>query len=507
MTRPVRNVIAKLKDISIIDALAEPSLLGQSLVGGIESWGPWLGFLRAFFGLPMDDDEAELYRACTGRQGLPEGRFRTGYLICGRGGGKSFMMALIAVYLACFRDWTAGLAPGGKPIVLLVAPTREQAKIALGYVVGILERSPVLRPLIASVTASVVELKTGVSVEIVSANYRAVRGRAVCCCLIDECAFLRQDESANPDVEIVNAIEPALGRFGEKGVLLIGSTPYARRGVLYEGFRDYHGKEDIDAVCWVSPTRTMNPTYDQKVIDKAIAKDEARGRSEYFAEFRSDIEGFLNRDAIEACVSIGVFERGPLPKFKYVGFVDPAGGSGGDAMTLAIAHQEGNVAILDVIRERKPPFSPEAVTSEFCELLKTYKLAVVTGDNYGSGLAQEPFKKRGINYVVSDRVRSELYLSALPLINSRRVDLLDHSKMLMQFMTLERRVGRSGKDSIDHSPNAGCHDDVANAVAGAIVNAISTRGPMIISDEVLRRSAQPMPRPNYATGQKMKCFF
>jgi hypothetical protein len=32
---------------------------------------------------------------------------------------------------------------------------------------------------------------------------------------------------------------------------------------------------------------------------------------------------------------------------------------------------------------------------------------------------------------------------------------------------LERRTARGGKDSIDHSP--GQHDDVANAVAGALV--------------------------------------
>jgi hypothetical protein len=34
-----------------------------------------------------------------------------------------------------------------------------------------------------------------------------------------------------------------------------------------------------------------------------------------------------------------------------------------------------------------------------------------------------------------------------------------------QICGLERRTGRSGKDSIDHAPNG--HDDLANAVAGA----------------------------------------
>jgi hypothetical protein len=42
---------------------------------------------------------------------------------------------------------------------------------------------------------------------------------------------------------------------------------------------------------------------------------------------------------------------------SYLAFVDPSGGSG-DGMTLAIGHQEDDVAVLDAIRERRPPFSP-----------------------------------------------------------------------------------------------------------------------------------------------------
>ena len=46
-------------------------------------------------------------------------------------------------------------------------------------------------------------------------------------------------------------------------------------------------------------------------------------------------------------------------------------------MTLAIAHKDGDRAILDAAREVKPPFSPEAVTTDFAELLKTYGLKAV----------------------------------------------------------------------------------------------------------------------------------
>jgi hypothetical protein len=68
----------------------------------------------------------------------------------------------------------------------------------------------------------------------------------------------------------------------------------------------------------------------------------------------------------------------------------------------------------------------------------------------------------------------------LPLINAGGVDLLDHDRMVTQLVGLERRTARSGKDSIDHSP--GGHDDIANAVAGAIINVPRTdrtsRGPV-----------------------------
>jgi hypothetical protein len=82
------------------------------------------------------------------------------------------------------------------------------------------------------------------------------------------------------------------------------------------------------------------------------------------AQFRTDVEGFLTPEAVEACVRVGVRERPAERKHSYVAFVDPSGGSS-DAMTLAIAHTEGKTQILDVIRERKPPFSPEAVVEEY----------------------------------------------------------------------------------------------------------------------------------------------
>ncbi len=96
-------------------------------------------------------------------------------------------------------------------------------------------------------------------------------------------------------------------------MLLCASSPYARRGARFDAWRKHFGKDGDQVLVWHAPTRDMNPTVPQRVIDEAMERDPASAAAEYGAEFRSDIEGFVSRDAIEACVSHGVRERAPVP--------------------------------------------------------------------------------------------------------------------------------------------------------------------------------------------------
>ena len=140
-----------------------------------------------------------------------------------------------------------------------------------------------------------------------------------------------------------------------------------------------------------------------------------------------------------------------------------AGGSA-DCMTLAIGHREKDVVVVDAVREVRPPFSPEDVVTEFCATLKSYRVTKVTGDRYGGEWPREQFRKQGVVYELSEQPKSVLYQSMLPLLNSRRIDLLDHPRLINQLCGLERRTARGGRDSIDHAP--GGHDDIGNCVAG-----------------------------------------
>ena len=95
----------------------------------------------------------------------------------------------------------------------------------------------------------------------------------------------------------------------------------------------------------------------------------------------------------------------------------------------------------------------------------THKDAV--GDNYGGEWPVAEFAKHRITYQLSEKHRSQLYLELIPALNSRRVELPDDRRMIDELRRLERRRGRSGKDTIDH-PAYGGSDDLANSIAGAV---------------------------------------
>ncbi|HEV7910048.1 MAG TPA: hypothetical protein VGP28_02965, partial [Methylocella sp.] len=289
---------------------------------------------------------------------------------------------MIAVFLAVFKDWRKYLSPGERAIILLVAADREQAKILHRYCQGILS-PPILQSSVLNVTASEIELKGGVTIEVVTRSYRTVRGRSVCVAVLDELAFWRDDDSANPDSEVLNAVRASMATFGGDAMVIAGSSPYARRGVLWDAFRRWHAKDDHENLVWVAPTRVMNPSVPQSFIDSEFERDPASANSEYNAEFRDDIAAFIDRDIVEGCVDRGVHERLRLAGQQYVCFIDSAGGSGSDSFTGAIAHKEGNVFFLDAVREYRPPFSPKNVVEEIAHWMKSYGVSRAQSDKWG----------------------------------------------------------------------------------------------------------------------------
>jgi hypothetical protein len=451
--------------MSLIDACADKNLFA-GWFRDRRTWASWFVFLRALFGLPLAPEQLALFRECTGRTTAPTEPATSSFLICGRRAGKSFILALCAVYLATFRDYRQYLQPGERATVMVIATDRKQARVIFRYVRGLLRGVPMLARMLGRELAESFDLSNSVTIEVAAASYKTTRGYAICAALLDELAFWGGEDSAEPDYEIINAIRPAMATI-PGSMMLCASSPYSQRGALWDAWRKHFGRDGDAVLVWKAATRTMNPTVPQSVIDQATEHDAASAASEYLAEFRSDIAAFISREILDASVARGCFERPPTGGVVYLAFCDPSGGSS-DSMTVAIAHREASgVTVVDCLRERRAPFSPDAVVTEFAALLKSYNIVSVRGDRYGGAWPAERFLAHGISYEPSEKPKSDLYKELLPLLNSGRVELLDDQRLINQLAGLERRTARGGRDSIDHGP--GSHDDVANACAGALV--------------------------------------
>lgn len=465
-------------------------LVGKEWYGA--DWAAWRSFVATLFGQELTPTELAYYRRCTGLDGPPAvGRVkRTAWVPVGRRGGKSRTLALITAYLSTAIDWLPYLAPGERGYIVVLAAQRKQAAVIMSYLKAALLGHPRLRPLVQNVLVESIDLVGNVTVEVVTASIAAVRSRTVLCALCDEIAFWRSDEaSANPDAEILAALRPAMLTIPDS-MLLAASSPYARKGALWEAYDRYYGKVE-DPLVWQAPTRVMHPSVPEEFIREEYDKDPVAADAEYGANFRSDVAAYIPREAVRAVTVPGRMEVAPQRRsgIRYYAFIDPSGGSGGDSMTLAIAHRAGDgTGVLDCVRELRPPFSPEGAVVEFAETLKSYDALEVVGDRFGGEWPRERFKLHGIRYVVSEKTKSQIYREFMPLINAQRAELLDLPRLFDQVSSLERRTARGGRDSIDHPP--GGHDDVANVAAGALVLAAGGPAPLIVTPEALRVAAR-----------------
>ena len=174
----------------------------------------------------------------------------------------------------------------------------------------------------------------------------------------------------------------------------------------------------------------------------------------------------FDAEKVEDAIVKGRTVLPPQPGLSYIGFCDLSGGGGDDA-TLCIAHSdEHDRLIVDCLVDQgtrvNRTFSPEDTVAKFAEVLKQYRCSTAQGDRYAAQWPVLAFQKLGIHYEPAELNRSQLYSAFEPLLNSGRVELLDHPKLLQQFIGLQRKG-----EKIDHV--SGEHDDHANSVAGCLV--------------------------------------
>jgi hypothetical protein len=272
--------------------------------------------------------------------------------------------------------------------------------------------------------------------------------------------------------------------------LIAISSPYRRAGLLHAKHRDHYDQDSDDVLVVKGATIAFNPTIDLRAIERARESDPQAALSEWDAEWRQDLQQFLDDATIDAAINYSrPPELPPLPDVSYKTFVDASAGRH-DAFTIGICHREGDRIIADVIRGRRPPFDPASVAAKYAALAKEYGCRTITGDNYAPGWVAGAFEAAGCEYRRSPLTRSELYIEGLPFFTRGLVSIPDHQALIRELRLLERRTARSGKDSIDHGLSGS--DDLANALFGCL---------FLCRPEKIDRNAIDLGRP-YSSGRE-----
>jgi hypothetical protein len=448
-------------------ALEDPNVLGTVLEG--DSWKPWRTILIAAMGEPLDFWERRTFAKFTGGRKPPGKMVSELVAVAGRRAGKSRAASALATYIAALCDHSDVQAVGETLRVLFLAKDQKQAGVCFGYVNGIFESIPLFRDMVATWTQDTITLKNGIACEVKAATASGLRGFSCVAVLADEAAFWVTDTaSANADTEILNAVRPSLATTG--GPLLILSSPFARKGEVWDLYDKHYGEKGDSGILVVHGTSLdFNKSLPKAVVERALQRNPVTARAEYLAEFRSDLEGYVSLDTLRACTG-NMAEWAPVTGTSYIAAVDIASGSGEDSLAMAIAHYDdtSDKIIVDFVHEWPPSFSPKAVLGEVAERCYRYGVTELIGDRYAFAFAREILRDMHLSFRVSDKTTSICFSELLPMLNAHEVMLPQHQVLLAQIGALERKPSSRGKEFIGHPPRG--HDDCAAAVALAVAH-------------------------------------
>ncbi|MBS1722388.1 MAG: hypothetical protein JSS66_05215 [Armatimonadetes bacterium] len=492
-------------------------------------------------------DEFENELMLLGRDGIPGqardqilsklGRaFTELILVMGRRSGKSFIVALIALY-SVYRllkmghpQKAYGLMDFDIVTVLNVAKSEDQAKGAIfEKIFSLVLTSPYFMPYVAHYTQTTLQFMTprdleeherrkrlGVTekkgtIHLISghSNSSSLVGKTVIILIIDEMAEMagpRGDDGK--DKELYEKLNKSLATFGQDGKTVCISNPLYEMGEFYKLYSSSFERDHV--LMFQVPTAICNPTVTQSYLEQK-RKDEPESYSMHFeAQFAtSSRDPFLPPEAVNAAFlryeGRGRQEIG-MPAIPYYAHLDPAYNS--DMYALAIVHaeaipdekdKEGRQAmcvIVDHIHLWKPkdkhnPINPADVNQYVVDLSSRFNLAQVTYDHWNSEASIWVLKGHGINAqrrTFSPGYQDHIFQNLKDLIMNERIHFYDQNTWVRsenqtvclneateakkQFTHLEKII-KHNRPKIQ-TPH-GINDDIVDAVAAAAFECLNAK--------------------------------
>jgi hypothetical protein len=404
---------------------------------------------------------------------------RLAVLCLGRRSGKTFLCALVLAWMCLLRDdLAAAMRPGEIRYAVGVAVNLRQARLLVAAARSIVERSPLLAPLIDSSTEDELRFTNGTALAAFPCSSRGVRGWPICGLVLDEAAhFLTDTEGPQAADRVYRALSPSTAQFGDAARVLLSSTPWGVDGLFAEMLgKAESGELGRGAVGVRETTREMNPTITDAYLATELARDPEGYRSEFLAELIGSGSAYLDPERLEAAIVGPMVPVDPSMGQDWRAGLDPAFSS--DPFGLAIVGRDprrpGKLIVGSVRAwkaERPESFEErrlveDRILMEVAAECRRYKAPAVT-DQYAARAVVDRLQRAGVEVEaipMSAATKTGAYGELRSLIYQGELELPDHPELIQELRRLRSRY-TAGSASVVNPRVGGSHGDMAQALA------------------------------------------
>jgi hypothetical protein len=507
-------------------AISEPLLLKRAW---LKLSAPQQTALRVFYGLPLDEEGLRHYSMFQGLAEFDDLGFVKkadpfpGYVprehdeavaIFGRRSAKtSNFLSWIMVYESLLGGHTRWASKKQHVANFFVAQKLDVAQAILrDFVEPLIASSPLLEKEIENSNIKGISLKNNSIIAPAPPSVKFFRYYAIPVVCIDEAAFFYKDaESANPDYEVIRAIEPAQAQFPNRK-MAVGSTIYTKQGIVWEakeaGNYGYKLADDDErkpkfkhTLVLVAPTPAMeNPLLDKKWFERQKVKDPEAYDREILNKASDSVSGMFPEELLRRAIAEAPSRR-PCededeqtkqcsPRWYYVAAMDPA--FRGDDFAFTIGHYErGRGFIQDLLKKWSPKESklnPATILDEIKVDLDAYHADAIYSDQYQLESLQQLAMDRGFTIIGMDFTASskaKMFGSYLQLLRNDRIHMLRNTEQFQEFLWIQKTMGQGGYIRV--SAPVGKHDDLVMVTvlcaAMAIRYEVSEENPHAVKPE------------------------
>lgn len=404
-------------------------------------------------------------------------------VVGGRGGKTYLLIALRLVWGMLVRDLSV-LAPGEEAFATVVAPNDKLRQQAINYALGACRSKPELKALL--------RLPKGTKDNAVVSEfgiYRAdfdrvvtfrgacatsggydVRGKWHTDLALDECAFFRDSTAKVNDKDIYEA---GIARVLPGGQCILGSTPWAQVGLLYEFWRDNYGKPTTALVAHAPTLVLSDLAATIEVVESETRRNPDNARREYGAEFMATgTTVFFDAASIEGAISEEPFTLQPGDDIR-------AGGDFaflGDSSALVLVARRGDVLhVYDGAEERptkNEPLRPSVTVDVFAKAIAGRCRYLMADAHYRASI-EEHLQHYGLEFAPAPTIPSDAYVRSRMLMREiGRVVIHPmpmRDRLIQQLREVHARPTAGGRLAM-HNPrwSEGGHGDIASAFVLAL---------------------------------------